>query len=211
MTTTTEYTFSRIGGRLCLDFANTVGSSAGRRQGGPDPDDHLHTYEDLVAWGRQLEVITPRAAKALLAEASRHPAGAAATLERAKELREALYRVFSARAAGEPPVASDLARLNGELKEALSRQRLALEEGQVTWTFESAPTDLDAMLWPVARSAGELLTADAGLARLRECASDTCGWLFVDTSKNRSRRWCDMADCGNRAKARRHYHRVQGQ
>jgi predicted RNA-binding Zn ribbon-like protein len=152
-------------------------------------------------------VITPRAAKLLLAEASHQPASAAATLARAKELREALYRVFSAVAAGEPPPVPELARLNEELKKALSRQRLALEQGHVMWTFDSAPTDLDAMLWPVARSAGEFLTGDAGMARLRECAGDTCGWLFVDTSKNRSRRWCDMADCGNRAKARRHYHR----
>jgi predicted RNA-binding Zn ribbon-like protein len=202
MTTTAEYTFSRIGGRLCLDFANTVGSHAG-----PDPDDHLRSYEDLVTWGRQLEVVPPRTAKLLLAEASRHPALAAATLARARELREALYRVFSAMASGEPPPASELLRLNDELKQALSRQRLALDGGQVTWTFESSPSDLDVMLWPVARSASELLTGDAGIARLRECASETCGWLFVDTSKNRSRRWCDMADCGNRAKARRHYHK----
>ena len=178
--------------------------------GGPDPNEHLQTYDDLVAWGRQLEVITPRTAKLLTTEAQRDPAGAAATLARAKHLREALYHVFSAIAASSPPPSPDLARLNDELKQALARQRLLLEGTKVSWTFESAPTDLDAMLWPVARSAGELLTGDEGIARLRECASETCGWLFVDTSKNRSRRWCDMADCGNRAKARRHYHRQHG-
>jgi predicted RNA-binding Zn ribbon-like protein len=205
MSDASEYTFSRIGGRLCLDFANTVGSHAG-----PDPDDHLRTFDDLVSWGRQLEVLTPRAAKQLTAEAQRDPASAAATLARARHLREALYHVFSAVAAGSHPPAPDLARLNDELKRALARQRLSLAGNKVSWTFESDPTDLDAMLWPVVRSAGELLTGDEGIARLRECASETCGWLFVDTSKNRSRRWCDMADCGNRAKARRHYHKQHG-
>jgi predicted RNA-binding Zn ribbon-like protein len=202
MTNGTEYTFSRIGGRLCLDFTNTIGSHAG-----PNPNEHLGSYDDLVAWGRQLDVIPPRTAKQLAAEALDHPAMATACLAWAKELRGGLYRIFSAVATGGTPPAADLARLNRELKTALARQKLVLAGDKVTWTFESGPTDLDAMLWPVARSAADLLTGDEAIGRVRECASDTCGWLFVDTSKNGSRRWCDMADCGNRAKARRHYHR----
>jgi predicted RNA-binding Zn ribbon-like protein len=197
-----EYTFSRIGGRLCLDFTNSVGSHYAAH-----PEDHLQSYEDLVAWGRQLEVISPRAAKHLLLESARHPGGAAACLARAKELRAAIYRAFSLKARGGSPAAADLVRLNRELGEALSKRKLVLDGDQVSWTFDAASTDLDPMLWPVACSAAELLTGDDALPRLRECASETCGWLFVDTSKNRSRRWCDMADCGNRAKARRHYRR----
>ena len=203
--TTSGYTFSRIGGRLCLDFSNTIGSHIG-----PNPNEHLGTYDDLLAWGQQLDLIPSRTAKQLAAEAQRHPATAAACLARAKELRGALYRVFTAIATRETPPAADLARLNRELKTALARQRLFLAGNQVTWTFESGPADLDAMLWPVARSAADLLTGDGSIGRVRECASDTCGWLFVDTSKNGSRRWCDMADCGNRAKARRHYRRQKG-
>ena len=61
------------------------------------------------------------------------------------------------------------------------------------------------MLWPVVQSAVDLMTSPE-LDRVGQCADDRgCGWLFVDTTKNRSRRWCDMRDCGNRAKARRHY------
>src|SRR5579859_471733 len=186
-----EYTFSQIGGRLCLDFTNTAGQHAGS-----DPDEHLNTYEDLVAWGRQLEVISPRTAKHLAVMAEQDSSRAEACLRRAVDLRESLYRVFSANARKEMPPAADLARVNRELKEALQRQKLVLDEGRYRWTFEGGTGDLDPMLWPVARSAGDLLTIDEGLGRLRECASDTCGWLFIDTSKNHSRRWCDMADCG---------------
>ena len=201
MTNGTEYAFSRIGGRLCLDFTNTIGSHAG-----PNPNEHLGSYDDLVAWGRQLDVIPPRTAKQLAAEALAHPSTAAACLARAKELRGGLYRIprRSRRGRRRPLISL---RPNRELKTALGRQRLVLTGDKVNWSFDSGPPDLDAMLWPVARSAAELLTGDEAIGRVRECASDTCGWLFVDTSKNGSRRWCDMADCGNRAKARRHYHR----
>jgi predicted RNA-binding Zn ribbon-like protein len=203
MATHPEYTFSRIGGRLCLDFANTIGSHAG-----PDPAEHLETYSDLLAWARQLDVLPARAAKQLTSEAERHPAAAAACLARAKNLRAALYRIFSAIAAGVAPPGAELAELNRAVQDALARQRLVFEEGRMSWTFDAGP-ELDAMLWPVARDAADLLTTDHAIGRIRECASDTCGWLFVDTSKNKSRRWCDMADCGNRAKARRHYRRQQ--
>lgn len=77
------------------------------------------------------------------------------------------------------------------------------------WGWDDAAPALDRPLWPVARSLAELLTSDE-LPRVRECAADNCAWLFIDTSKNRSRRWCDMAVCGNRAKARRHYARARG-
>ncbi len=75
------------------------------------------------------------------------------------------------------------------------------------WDWQDDPEPaLDRVLWPIIRSAAQLLIADE-LSRLKLCDADDCGWLFVDGSRNRSRRWCDMSDCGNRAKARRYRER----
>jgi predicted RNA-binding Zn ribbon-like protein len=116
-------------------------------------------------------------------------------------LREAIFQVFVARARGALPPAGALRTLNKEQPTALARLRLVADGGgyRTEWEDEDA---LDRMLWPVVRSAAELLTSD-DLDRVRECAADNCAWLFLDRSKNRSRRWCDMAVCGNRSKVRR--------
>ncbi|MBI1881537.1 MAG: ABATE domain-containing protein [Chloroflexi bacterium] len=189
------------GGRDCLNFANTVG---GRR---PDrPREYLHTYSDLVAWSRHAGILTDTAARRLVDEAERRPAEATQVLARALGLREAIYRIFSAIAAGGAPIVADLAILNDALPEALARLQVTPAEDGFTWNWRADEAALDSMLWPVVCSAGELLTSTE-LARVRECDGETCSWLFLDTSKNRSRRWCDMRDCGNRAKARRHYSR----
>ncbi|MBI2081511.1 MAG: CGNR zinc finger domain-containing protein, partial [candidate division NC10 bacterium] len=101
---------------------------------------------------------------------------------------------------------SDLAVLNAALAEALPLLGLVPEGNGFTWEWTANGQRLDRMLWPVARSAAELLTSGE-LARVRECEAESCAWLFMDRSRNRSRRWCDMKTCGNRTKARRHYER----
>jgi predicted RNA-binding Zn ribbon-like protein len=125
-------------------------------------------------------------------------------------LREVIYRTFSALAAQRQPTLSDLAALNRALRDALPRLELRPSAGGFEWTWASARDDLDWMLWPIIRSAAELLTSE-DLDRVRECAREGCDWLFVDTSKNRSRRWCSMNLCGSRVKARRYYRRRKGQ
>lgn len=192
-----------VGGQLCLDFTNTVG--AHRSDQGIE---YLTSYADLVAWSRHTGTVTAAEAEQLLAVAWTRPAEAAAVLARAIVLREALYRLVSGMAGGQPPDDSALATLNAALAPLLGQSRLLLGEAEAgfVWAWAGAPDALDQLLWPVAWSAGELLTSGE-LARVRECAGDTCGWLFMDLSRNRSRRWCDMQDCGNRAKARRHYQR----
>lgn len=187
---------------VCLDFANTVGGT--REQ----PDEHLHGYADLVAWSWSAGVIGAEAADGLLAAADRDPAGARAAFVRAVDLREALYRIFSAVAAGGAAPPADLATLNDELAPALARLQVAPVADGFAWAWRDDGDDppLDRPLWPLARAAAHLLIGDRR-DRVRECASPTCAWLFVDQSRNRSRRWCDMTDCGNRAKARRHYER----
>jgi predicted RNA-binding Zn ribbon-like protein len=201
-------TFDLSGGALGLDFANTW-SDRGRPE-----TDGLHGYPDLLAFARQTGGASEDEAARLAARAAREPRVAAAALGRALDLREAVYRIFSAIAAGRPPVAGDLDLLNAALPEALSHLRLAPRGSGFGWAWEApaprAPEPpLDAPLWPVLRSAAELLTSDE-IGRVRECASPSCTWLFVDRSRNRSRRWCSMETCGNRAKAHRHYQRRSG-
>ena len=193
--------FERVGGRTCLDFVNT----ASQRRAGPFKD-NLNSYEDLLSWGLQMEELSEPEADRLRALAAADAAGADAVLARARALREAIYRVFTARAAGEALPTSDLERISEENARA-GVNRLLTPAGIGRCSFEWRGTDaLDRPLWPVAVSAVNLAASDAA-ERVKECATDNCTWLFLDASKNRSRKWCEMAECGNRAKARRHYHR----
>jgi predicted RNA-binding Zn ribbon-like protein len=192
-----------VGGRLCLDFANTADWHASGH-----PEEWLTSYADLVAWGRHVGVLSPHQVRLLEGEALGRPTEAAAVLRRAIALREAIYRLFTAVALGQGVDAADLAALNQALSDALARARVVPAGAGFAWDWDGPAGALDRVLWPVARSAAELLTSDER-ARVRQCAGDPCGWLFLDTSKNRSRRWCTMDSCGNRAKARRHYARTR--
>lgn len=187
---------------LCLDFANTADWHASDH-----PQEKLNTYADLVSWANRVGVLTDRQAQYLSREAARRPFDAAAVLEQAVALREAIYRVFSALAAGRSPKADELSVLNVAIPRALARLQIIRTTDGFSWGWTGERSELDRMLWPVAQSAADLLTSEK-LNRVGQCADDRgCGWLFLDMSRNRSRRWCDMKDCGNRAKAKRHYHR----
>lgn len=193
-----------IGGRLCLDFTNTNSN-----RGGVEEHERLTSYADLVEWGRLAGVLSQAEARRLRAAGAEHPAEAGRVFARARELREAIYRIVSTRLSGKPPERPDLELLNRVLNQALAHRRLTATRDGFAWEWMPAADDLGWMLWPLASSAAELLMSEE-LARVKECASQNCNWLFVDASRNRSRRWCDMKDCGNRAKARRHYKRVRG-
>jgi predicted RNA-binding Zn ribbon-like protein len=188
-----------LGGELCLDWTNTI---EGRDS--PEPHEFFTGYADLVAWSRHAAGLPSEEAQGLTRLAAQYPHLTHATFERAIVLRETLYRIFAAVAAGDTPAGPDLAALNGALAEALARLRVVATPEGFEWEWAENGAPLERVLWPVVRSAGELLTSDR-LDRLKTC--DGCGWLFIDQSRNRSRRWCDMRFCGNRAKARRHYAR----
>ncbi len=194
-------TFDLSGGRLCLDFANTLSKRLTSH-----PRELLASYGDLVAWSRQAGLVTEREAGVLIREAKRRRADAAAVLERGVALREAIYRIFSAVAGECPAGRGDLATLNAALAEVLPLLGIVPKGDGFGWGWTGDGQRLDRMLWPVTRSAADLLTS-AERAAVRECDAQTCAWLFMDRSRNRSRRWCDMKACGNRAKARRHYER----
>jgi predicted RNA-binding Zn ribbon-like protein len=125
-------------------------------------------------------------------------------------LRDMLHRIFTAVAGQQAPPPADLAALNSLLSRTLPHLRLIPSGKSFAWIWAKVETDLEQVFWPVAYSAAELLTSEK-LARLGQCAGEDCGWLFLDTSRNHSRRWCEMKHCGNRVKARRHYRRKQAE
>src|SRR5262249_25485517 len=149
----------------------------------------------------QATIITPGEAAALGAMASERARDAAVALDLARETRESAYAIFSAHAAGLPAPVPELLTLNPAIGRAMARAGLAPSGTRVEWGWPGLELDLDRVTWWIARSAAELLTSE-DLTFVRECASYDCGWLFMDTTKNRSRRWCDMRTCGNRAKSR---------
>jgi predicted RNA-binding Zn ribbon-like protein len=192
-------------GRLCLDFANTVDWHRSDH-----PSELLTEYGQLVLWARAQGLLAKDDMRRLLERAVRDPDLAASVLQRAQELRDAIYHIFAAPALGQPVDEHDLNVLNVGLSQAMCGARIEIRDGQFSWGWQDGD-DLDCMLWPVLRSAADLL-ASGDRKRVGQCADDRgCGWLFYDASRNRSRRWCKMEDCGNRAKARRHYARERGQ
>jgi predicted RNA-binding Zn ribbon-like protein len=194
------YQFDFSGGSLCLDFANTLGDR-------PRADEeHLEDWRALVSWAEQAHVIQAREAAVLRASAARDPKGAERAWSRARAFREGLYRIFSALATSRAPADADLALLNTELAAAMPHVRVHAGEGAFHWGWDAGKPSLDRLLWPVARSAGDLLVSTER-PDVRECASGVCSWLFLDRSPTRRRRWCSMKTCGNRAKARRFYTR----
>jgi predicted RNA-binding Zn ribbon-like protein len=186
-----------IGGSLALDFANTLGGM----HTAPSHE-HIVEYADLVEFCRLAGSVSPAAGRRLVEEAGRQPARAAAVLRRAISLREAIWRVFDAYAKNERAEPSDLATIHEEELAALRHARFQPSASEVDYAW-SDDLLLDRPLWAIARSAADLRRSKDDLGRVRECGSLTCEWLFIDKSRNHTRRWCDMNDCGNAAKVRR--------
>jgi predicted RNA-binding Zn ribbon-like protein len=199
-----RHVFDFLGGRVAIDFVNTV---SGKRL--VNPIERFNEYGDVVSWAEQIGLVTAARAKVLRRAAREHPQKAEAAFARAKNLREALFRIFSALAARQRAKTGDLELFNRELADALSHLRVAESAEGFAWSFCDDEA-LVSVLWPVTRSAADVLMKDDP-ARVRMCeAPDGCGWLFYDETRNGTRRWCSMKDCGNRAKARRHYAKSKG-
>ena len=179
-----------------LAFVNTLSARPTE-----SPSERLVSYEALVDWAVEEKLIAGAAGKRLTAHARRHPQLAASALARAVELREAVYDTIAALDAKRTPPPGALETVARDLAAAYSSGRLVLHEGTLHWVSGNED-DLDRVLWEVARTVGRLVTSSR-LAKVRLCAAADCGWLFLDETKNRSRRWCDMKLCGNREKLRR--------
>ncbi len=190
-----------VGGPVCLDFTNTVS-----RRDTDTPNERLFSYAHLVEWAEHVALIAGEEGARLRAAGDAQPAEAEAVFARAMALREALFRIFARNADGGSPDAADLALLNREIASCYPFLHIAAAATGFEWRWTYEPARLDRILWPVVDSAAELL-ATGELDRVRVCAGEHCNWLFIDRSKNRSRRWCDMQECGNVAKVRRYRRR----
>jgi predicted RNA-binding Zn ribbon-like protein len=189
--------FEFLAGHLALDFANTV-----HNWGAPDPEDDLKGFSDLVSWARQAGVVNEQESRELHRSSQANPAAAASDLKRALRLRGLIYEVFSGIAQGARPHPGALAGLNSYCKQAMAQVSIQRVGDRYELGWEQGNRIFDRVLWAVTRSVTDLMTSE-GLERVRQCAGESCSWLFLDTSRNGLRRWCDMQACGNRAKVRR--------
>ena len=196
-----EFRFDLSGGHVALDFANSVS----RRDSREKTVEHLNNYHDLIAFAVQSNLINRHEADALAHEGGTQKRTAEQVLRKAIAFREALFEVFAHLAAGDPAPADDLSLVEETATESLTHRHIVRADGGYQWAWDEAPK-LERILWPIAASAVDLLVSP-DLHQLRECEAGDCYWLFLDNSRNRSRRWCSMASCGNREKARRHYRR----
>jgi predicted RNA-binding Zn ribbon-like protein len=188
------------GGQLSLDFVNSVdgrvelnGNNYKIRK------DKINNYEDLIDWAKTIGIIEKTTAQNLAAQKGKI---ANRVFERAIKLRESLYRIFISIVENREPPKEDIEVLNNECSAAREQQKLVYSSRKFSWNY-ALPEEPDNMIWQVALSGAELLLSDQ-LKRVKQCPGDNCGWLFLDASKNGSRQWCDMKDCGNVAKVRRY-------
>ena len=192
------YRFQFIAGHLALDFINTVAFRAdpGRKA------DHLQRAEDVHRWASQAH-LPDRAA------INSGPRVGTAALRHIRAVREELFVVFRAIASGDPIPADTLGRVGNALHECCAKRRLSTDRAGVRWAWRASARCTDYLLYPVLTTAADLLTSPSrGL--VRQCEDADCGWLFLDRSNARKRRWCSMADCGNRNKVRNYYRREAG-
>jgi predicted RNA-binding Zn ribbon-like protein len=192
-----------VGGALCLDFANT---SSGR--GTPRCLEHLREWQHLLAWAEHVGVIDRRGRSAIEAASHNTPPSRESVLGRALKLREAIHAIFHAAALDGDVPPRTIAVLNEVLSEAMSRAQVCRLGDRYAWSWTSQPMGPAQLLWPIARSAAELMIGPE-LGRVKVCPGESCGWLFVDRTRNGSRRWCEMEVCGSRAKMRRYHRRRQ--
>ena len=177
-----------IGDRLALEFANTAGWHLSG-----NPSERLVNWDDVVNWAAEHGLVGTDEAGAL--------AQRQCPVEPVIRLRETVFRVGLAVARQDRPVGDDLEALVTAASATVTEA--VWKDGRMQWRF--GPGDpVKPMLAIVARDAVGLLSSDR-VERLRVCEDETCGWLFLDDSRGRQRRWCSMLDCGNRAKARSAY------
>jgi predicted RNA-binding Zn ribbon-like protein len=191
------------GGQLSLDFINSVDGRVELNSNSYTIlEEKIKNYKDLVEWAKTIGILKEATARSLISLVSKKGKETDRVFERAIKLRETLYRIFINVIKNRKPLKEDIEVLNNECSAAREQQKLVYASGEFYWNYELAD-EPDIMIWQVALSGAELLLSDK-LKRVKQCPGDNCGWLFLDSSKNGSRQWCDMKDCGNVAKVRRY-------
>ena len=179
---------NQVGGHLALDFCNTAGEHLAKK-----PDELLLDWESFLRWATQVALIAPESYFELL----RHPE----PLDEILQLREAVYRaglaIAGARRLSNPDV--DFIRKRADAPHP------AIEFHGNVGRWCPAPSHVSEQLGAVLATEALSLFCSPRAVRVRVCEGGNCGWLFLDESRGKRRRWCDMNDCGSRAKARRYY------
>jgi len=199
------YPFAQVGGALCLDFVNTASW-----QGSESTTEHLATPLELFRWCSENGMSDSEMVSATSLQGMGASAAGYALLRQALKLRKTIYNLFLAVAEHRAPRRSDLEAFNEILAASPACLQIQYQHGCFRCQRKTARKRSEDLLDAIAWSAADLLASD-DLSWIKRCASDGCGWLFVDKTKNHRRRWCDMADCGSRAKAHRYYQRKKNQ
>jgi predicted RNA-binding Zn ribbon-like protein len=187
-----------VGGSVVLDFINTVTA-----RDTVDPLDWLDSYARLTEWAALAGVLEPRVSTMMKNASIAAPGRARKALHRARGVRETLHAVLAAIASNQAPLRGALDEFGRAWKAAASRASFVESAGMVTLQPEGQRAGLELIVDKVLIEAGDLMKALPG-SRLKICIGQRCGWLFLDSSKAGRRVWCDMATCGNAAKARRY-------
>jgi predicted RNA-binding Zn ribbon-like protein len=188
--------FELIAGHPLLDFVNTLDWRF-REEG---PEELLPSFGDLLRFSAQSGLLTAKQIRQIVRTTTE--SAAADALVACRELREAAADVLYAAVDDRHPAASQIKTLDRFFKEAREHQRMAWSGSRLLWEWPASECGAALPFWMLSLSAARLLTSD-DMGRLRACEKPDCRWLFLDTSKNHTRRWCDMKICGNRMKARR--------
>ena len=187
------------GGCLAFDFTNTVNTRK------PAPEfEYLKTFEDFLAWSVKVGSLSKRRLQSLQQHALAKQKLALAAYRHVIDVRENLYQLFSAIAAGKSPDVKVVNAFNEKLSLAFQKINMRFGPATAEAYFNYDETSLEEPLNAVIKSAFDILT-QKDFHRIKECPR--CGWIFLDTSKNGKRRWCDMNVCGSREKALEYYYR----
>jgi predicted RNA-binding Zn ribbon-like protein len=208
LTLAPDLPFKYVGGDPALDLVNTVDWTSRGLE-----NDRLTNFDRFTEWAHGAGIISSKAAASLRAQAKARPRQAEAAHRTALKVRSTLWRLFSAIARGEP--AGDALKVfNRLLTVALTRMRVApvgetrRRDQMLQLAWEDAGDSLESIVGPVVWSAASLLVS-GDARRIRICGGPDCGWMYVDRSRNRLRRWCQMETCGTREKSRRRYERMR--
>jgi predicted RNA-binding Zn ribbon-like protein len=189
--------FEMVAGDVALDLVNTLDFRF--RESGAE--ELLENYSDLLRFMTQSGLLSDAEARRL-ERLEGLDVERGRVLEQVKELREAVAAVVYAWVGGEEVSIASVTALEGYFKQASSRRHLTARGSRLVWSWGEDSWTVEAPLWLLAQAAADMMISER-MEQLRTCSADACRWIFLDTSKNHSRRWCDMKVCGNRMKARR--------
>lgn len=193
--------FDLTSGRLCLDFVNTLGN---RLSG--QPQERLTGFAEFMTFGEQAGAFSASKAQKLRRDGRKSARMALELFQSSVALRETIFRIFSAVAACQEVPQTDVETLNTAVRRLNAYALVVPGDGKAAWQWLDKSSDAHPLVGKIVRSAVELLTS-RDIERVKMCAADDCGWLFIDDSRSRNRRWCEMRTCGSRHKARVYYQR----